>query len=128
MKTFIIIKRNITFLFIINSDFIPFIFPCCMGIGTAVVKPEEVAIAKQAVAMGKPVAAQRKGVVILSNAGVLEGKRHAYSTGQGIYVKEGVVQDGNIITSTYCPGAADYYGKDDGTSQLTRLFIEAIKD
>jgi putative intracellular protease/amidase len=110
------------------ADYVGFIFPCCMGIGTASVKPEEVAIAKQAVAAGKPVAAQRKGVVILSRAGVLEGKRHAYSTGKGIYIGEGVVQDGNIITSTYCPGAADYYSKDDGTSQLTRLFIEAIKD
>ena len=110
------------------TDYVGFIFPCCMGIGTASVKPEEVAIAMQAVAAGKPVAAQRKGVVILSKAGVLEGKRHAYSTGKGIYIGEGVVQDGNIITSTYCPGVADYYSKDDGTSQLTRLFIEAIKD
>ena len=105
------------------SDYVGFLFPC-MCLGTWTVKPEEVAIAKQAVATGKPVAAQRKGVVILSNAGVLEGKRHAYYTGQGIYIEEGVVQDGNIITSAYCP----HHGSRDQTVELTQALITALQE
>ncbi len=105
------------------ADYVGFIIPC-MSLGTSTVKPEEVAIAKQAVLSGKPVAAQQKGVVILSNAGVLEGKRHAYNTGQGVFIDEGVVQDGNIITSEYCP----YHGSLDQTVELTQALIAALQE
>ncbi len=104
------------------ADYVGFIIPC-LSLGTSTVKPEEVAIAKQAALSGRPVAAQRKGVVMLSDAGVLEGRRHAYYTDQGIYVEKGVVQDGNIITSAYCP----YHGSKDQTVELTQLFIAELK-
>ena len=105
------------------GDYVGFIIPC-MSLGNSIVKPEEVTIAKQAVVSGKPVAAQRKGVLILSNAGVLEGKRHAYNTGQGVFIDEGVVQDGNIITSAYCP----YHGSLDQTVELTQALIAALQE
>lgn len=104
------------------ADYVGFIIPC-MSLGNSIVKPEEVGIAKRAVLSGKPVAAQRKGVLILSNAGALGGRRHAYFTDQGIYVEKGVVQDGNIITSAFCP----YHGSKDQTAELTQLFIAELQ-
>jgi len=108
------------------SDYVGFIIPC-MELGNWIVKPEEVAIAKRAVLSGKPVAAQHKGVLILSEAGVLEGKRHAFDTGQGIYIKEGkeyIVRDGNIITSERCP----YWGSRQQTAELTQTLIAALRE
>jgi len=108
------------------SDYVGFIIPC-MELGNYIVKPEEVAIAKRAVLSGKPVAAQHKGVLILSNAGVLEGKRHAFDTGQGIYIKEGkenIVRDGNIITSERCPN----WGTRQQTAELTQALIAALQE
>ncbi len=60
------------------ADYIGFIMPC-MAVGwTYPVAPEAVAIVKQAVDEGKPVAAQLGSVMILAEAGVLKGKRYAY--------------------------------------------------
>jgi putative intracellular protease/amidase len=103
-----------------------------MSLGTSIVKPEEVAIAKQIVAKGKPVAAQRKGVVILAEAGVLAGKRYSYESNptpntlfdEAIYSGKGVVQDGNIITSAYCP----YHGSLDQTVELTQALIAGLQE
>ena len=44
------------------------------------------------------------------------------------YMGYGVVQDGNIITSGRCPLSAKDSGQPDGTPELTRLFIKAIKE
>ena len=110
-------------------DYAGFIIPC-MAIFSWDVKPEEEAIAKQIVAAGKPVAAQRKGVYILAKAGVLEGKRYSYHRqsndtpfDKAIYSGKGVVQDGNIITSTYCP----YFGPKDQTVELTKALIAELQ-
>jgi putative intracellular protease/amidase len=110
-------------------DYVGFIIPC-MAIYTWDVKPEEVAIAKQIVAAGKPVAAQRKGVYILAQAGVLAGKRHSYDIkahdtrfDAAIYSGEGIVQDGNIITSTYC----SYFSSQDQTVELTKALIVELQ-
>lgn len=113
------------------ADYVGFIIPC-MSLGTSTVKPEEVAIAKQIVAKGKPVAAQRKGVVILAEAGVLAGKRYSYESNptpntlfdEAIYSGKGVVQDGNIITSAYCP----YHGSLDQTVELTQALIAGLQE
>jgi len=113
------------------ADYVGFIIPC-MSLGTSIVKPEEVAIAKQIVAKGKPVAAQRKGVVILAEAGVLAGKRYSYESNptpntlfdEAIYSGKGVVQDGNIITSAYCP----YHGSLDQTVELTQALIAGLQE
>jgi len=99
--------------------------------------PEEILLVKEAVAQGKPIAAQKDAVVILAEAGVLVGKKYAAYTEPGfliesfagaIYSGEGVIRDGNIITSSNCPYSVKLYGRDDGTSELTKIFIETIKD
>ena len=59
------------------ADYAGFIMPC-MAVGLfpgPPVAPEAVAIVKQAVAEGKPVAAQFGSVIILAQAGVLKGKK-----------------------------------------------------
>lgn len=45
----------------------------------------------------------------------------------GIYRGNGVVQDGNIITSGICPMMAKLTGVQDGTARLTQKLIQEIK-
>jgi putative intracellular protease/amidase len=137
VRTFVFVRGDITLepnlrLAEVNvADYAGFIIHC-MALGTSSVKPEEVAIAKQIVAKGKPVAAQRKGVVILAEAGVLAGKRYSYESNptpntlfdEAIYSGKGVVQDGNIITSAYCP----YHGSLDQTVELTQALIAGLQE
>ena len=111
-------------------DYVGFIIPC-MELGGSTFKPEEVAIAKQIVAEGKPVAAQRRGVDMLAQAGVLVGKRYSYEHqvlwgthfDEAIYSGKGVVQDGKIITSAYCP----YRASTDQTVELTKALIAELQ-
>ncbi len=125
-RTFLVeditLESDLTLAEVKIADYAGFIIPC-LALGTSVVKPEEVAIAKQIVAEGKPVAAQRKGVLILAESGVLAGKRYSYKhdilSAEGIYSGKGVVQDGKIITSAYCP----YHGSLDQTVELTQALI-----
>jgi putative intracellular protease/amidase len=89
---------------------------------------------------GKPIAAQTGGVLILGEAGVLKGKKFAFEDekdsnpstypilNDGIYSGRGVIKDGNIITSGTCPWMAKMTGHQDGTAELTRMLIDAIKD
>ena len=122
------------------TDYAGIIMPC-MAAGLRLgppVAPEAIAIVKQAVAEGKPVAAQLGSVYVLAEAGVLKGKQFAFmddpSSPYGsspkdtrfvdaIYGGNGVVQDGNIITSGISPFAAFNTGHPDQTSNLTRVFI-----
>ena len=120
------------------NDYVGIIMPC-MAKGDMFAgwhaSPEEILLVKEAVAQGKPVAAQRGAIVILAEAGALVGKKYTYdkdlqfldSFVGAIYSGKGVIQDGNIMTSTDCPYMARY-GYDDGTSELTEIFIETIKD
>ena len=93
---------------------------------------EALEIAKKAVAQGKPVAAQVGGVALLGMAGVLEGRQFALFdelkslVPGGIHKGQGVVQDGNIITSGICPYMAQGTGNPDGTAELTQKFIDAL--
>ena len=91
-------------------------------------KPEEVAIAKQIVDSGKPVAEQDRAVIILAEAAVLEGKKYSYKhelqIGNAIYGGQGIVRDGNIITYAYCP----YWGSLDQTVEITKALIDAIQE
>jgi len=120
------------------NDYVGIIMPC-MAKGDMFAgwhaSPEEILLVKEAVAQGKPVAAQRGAIVILAEAGALVGKKYTYdkdlqfldSFVGAIYSGKGVIQDGNIMTSTDCPYMARD-GYDDGTSELTEIFIETIKD
>jgi len=114
------------------DDYVGFMFPC-LAVDMDLPPPAEaVRIAKEAVAQGKPVAAQNGGVVTLSAAGALKGKQFALlqdpgaSMPGGIYKGTGVVQDGNLITSGTCPYMAKMTGLKDGTSELTQKLIDSL--
>jgi putative intracellular protease/amidase len=110
----------------------------CMNAGA--IPPESIQILKDALAQGKPIAAQNGGVVVLSLAGGLKGKNFAISdyfvTGDGKQYfnpnggtrnGDGVVQDGNILTSGICPTMAKYVKTPDGTRELTQKLIALIQ-
>ncbi len=129
MRGDIILESDLKLAEVKASDYVGFIIPC-MAIFSLDVKPEEETIAKQIVAAGKPVAAQRRSVNMLAQAGVLAGKRYSYKSkghdlrfNEAIYSGKGVVQDGNIITSTYCPK----FGPQDQTVELTKALIAELQ-
>ena len=124
------------------DDYAGFILPC-MAVGMfpgPPISPAAVSIVKQAIAKGKPVAAQTGSVYILAEAGALKGKRYAFvddplnqpppykdSRFEGaIYSGSRVVQDGNIITSGVCPSVEGWMGMPDCTPELTRAFIAKL--
>ena len=117
------------------NDYLGIIMPCMAkgAVPSWHASPEEISLVKEAVAQGKPIAAQQGAIIILAEAGVLVSKKYTYyfdpergnnSFVGAIYSGVGVIQDGNIITSSNCP----YLAFGDGTSELTKLFIETIKD
>ena len=116
------------------SDYAGFII-LCMSINIFLPVPgEAVEIVKQAMADGKPVAAQYAGIYILAEAGALRGHNYAVFDNPGgdvrfadaIYIGRGVVQDGNIVTSGVCPLMAREHGLPDGTSELTQALIDQL--
>ena len=125
------------------ADYAGFILPC-MAVGAfpgPPVAPEAVAIVKQVVNDGKPLAAAFGSVYVLAQAGVLVGKRYAFPADAlnppppsapdsrfsgAIYAGDAVAQDGNIITSGYCPMLAKMYGGEDRTTELTQTFIATL--
>ena len=127
----ITLESDVTLADVNIADYAGFIIPCMASEG-ATIKPEEVAIVRHIVAAGKPVAAQQMGVVLLAEAGVLAGKRYSWAINpffdtrfkEGIYGGNGVVQDGKIITSAYCPAE----GSDlDQTVELTQALIAELQ-
>jgi putative intracellular protease/amidase len=115
------------------DDYAGFIFPCMAVPDVDMEFPEAIEILKKANSLGKPVAAQLGSVPLLLNAGVLKGKQFAlyggaaYTFPDGIFAGEGVVQDGNIITSGICPRMAQITGKKDGTTELTQKLVDTLK-
>lgn len=133
VRSDIIIEPNLKLADVKVADYVGFILPC-MSIGTwyaASIPPEVAAIVKQVVAEGKPIAAQRGGVVTLALAGVLAGRQYSYERNvsrdprfaEAIHSGKGVVQDGNIITSAYCP----HRGSLDQTVELTKALIAELQ-
>jgi putative intracellular protease/amidase len=123
------------------DDYMGMIIPC-LNIRKEAVAPEAVAVVKLALAVGKPVAAPMTSVGMLAEAGLLKGKKYALiwdplkttetrkspnlSYADAIYSGQGVVQDGNIITSGGCPATERYLGVQNRTFELTQTFIAAI--
>jgi putative intracellular protease/amidase len=95
-----------------------------------------VSFIKEAYSEGKPIASQTLCVADFAKAGILAGKKYAFTVEPdvteypefegGIFSGEGVIRDGLIITSGTCPWKAREYGKPDGTQKLTELFIHAV--
>ena len=116
------------------SDYRGIIMPCmATNIGPPL-SPEGSAIVKEAAAKGKPIAAQTGSVFLLAQAGVLKGKKYALPKdhlgtpplADAVYSGDGVVQDGNIITSGVCPYMAKMAGMQDGTTKLTEALIAQL--
>ncbi len=113
------------------ADYKGIIIPCMAASG-APLPSEGMAFIKEAVAKGKPIAAQTGSVVILGQAGLLKGKKYALAKDWpqiegAIHSGEGVVQDGKIITSGICPYMAKQSKQTDGTSKLTETFIAELR-
>jgi putative intracellular protease/amidase len=114
------------------------IIMACMAVGQTEwhARPEEIALVQEAVAHDILIAAQQGSVIILAEAGVLAGKKFSYgmkpyfneSFDNAIYSGTGIVQDGNIITSSYNPWFTKTKQKVHGTFDLTDRFIEALKE
>jgi putative intracellular protease/amidase len=112
------------------SKYAGFLLPCMAAGAPGFIEAEAAEMVKEAVAQGKPVAAQHGSVFTLARAGLLNGKRYAYGLPlipEGIYSSTGVVQDGLVITSGICPYNARLAGSPDGTAELTKKLIEAIQ-
>ena len=122
------------------ADYSGFIFPCMAPPWDKIydLNEEVVEFVKKLSKEGKPMAAQTLSVADFAKAGVLIDKKYAFTSDPdlneypefdgGIYSVEGVIQDGNIITSGTCPWKTREYGAPDGTRRLTQLFINAIKE
>ena len=129
-----------------SRDYVGVIMPCValgeqerMGARRPPVDSESIKIIKQALAEGKPVAAQDASIYLLAEAGVLAGKRYASVTDVykffgdsrfkgAIYSEERVVKDGKIITSGICPDVHGYLGEPEhGTARLTQALIAELK-
>ena len=120
----------------------------CMAVGGAVqpppgTSPEVLAIVKNALADGKPVATNGNASNVLAEAGVLKGKKYSYVRDplkpteaapftlpvfkDAVYTGSGLVQDGLIITSGVCPTIEKTSGMENGTVKLTKAFIAAVQ-
>jgi putative intracellular protease/amidase len=115
------------------------ILPCLATTSGTKIPPAAIQIAKAVAASGKPVAAQKGGVLTLGEAGVLTSRRYSLSASSRLQLagaavaesiwQEGVpvVQDGNITTAWSCPYTERAAGVLDTTVELTQKFIEALK-
>jgi len=98
------------------------------------ISPDAIALVKNATSAGKPVAAQTGSLWTLAKAGLLKGKKYAYAFEEkhpffegATFAGTGVVRDGLILTSGYCPFMALKMNVKDGTEELTLMLIEAMK-
>lgn len=129
------IKPDLKLSDIAIKDYAGFMIPC-MSTNDTIVTVEEKTFVKSVLAQDKPLAAQMGGVWILAKAGVLTGKKYTLFenpdydpvfTG-AFYSGNGVVRDGNIITSGTCPWMAKMSGNKDGTEELTNTLVAFIND
>lgn len=118
------------------ADYAGFMLPCLMVPSYPMpdISEEALTMVRDAVAAGKPVAAQTGSLWTLAKAGVLEGRKYAYAFEENHeYFKgatfggTGVVTDGPVLTSGLCPHMARTMGTGDGTKELALALAEAIK-
>jgi len=134
----VVVKPDLKLSDVFIADYSGFIFPCMAPPWEKIYDPnlEVVSFIKEISMEGKPMASQTLSVADFAKAGLLLDKKYAFTLDPdvdeypefkgGIYSGEGVIQDGNIITSGTCPWKAREYGLLDGTQKLTQLFIEAV--
>lgn len=120
------------------AEYAGFILPCLAVPSYPAppeVSPDAIALVKNAVSAGKPVAAQTGSLWTLAQAGLLKGKKYAYAFEEkspyfagAVFAGTGVVRDGLIITSGICPYMALKSKDKDGTEQVSLALVEAIKE
>ena len=117
------------------ADYAGFILPCMMvaSYPEPEVSQEALNLVQQAVAAGKPVAAQTGSLWTLRKAGLLKGKKYAYPFEEkkferAVFGGTGVVRDGLIITAAMCPHMARTMKVKDGTEALALALAEAMKE
>ncbi len=120
------------------AEYAGFILPCLSVPSYPAppeVSPDAIALVKNAVSAGKPVAAQTGSLWTLAEAGLLKGKKYAYAFEEkspyfagATFAGTGIVRDGLVLTSGYCPFMALKMNVKDGTEQLTRELAEAMKE
>jgi protease I len=120
------------------AEYAGFILPCLSVPSYPAppeVSPDAIALVKNAISEGKPVAAQTGSLWTLAEAGVLKGKKYAYAFEEkspyfegATFAGTGVVTDGLIITSGYCPFMALKMNVKDGTEQLALTFADVMKE
>jgi protease I len=120
------------------ADYAGFILPCLAVPSVPEppeVSPEAIALVKEAISAGKPVAAQLGSLWTLAEAGLLKGKKYAYAMvtkhsyfAGATFAGTGVVKDGLIITSGICPYMALKTNAKDCTEELALALAAAMKD
>lgn len=118
------------------EDYAGFILPCMMvaSYPEPEISQEAMDLVRDAIAAGKPVAAQTGSLWTLAKAGVLKGKKYAYAFAEkhkyfegATFGGTGVVRDGLVLTSGLCPHMARTMKTDDGTEELALALVEAMK-
>jgi protease I len=117
------------------EDYVGVMVPCMGRPDDYEASAATLKIVKEAFSDGKWIAAQNSGVLVLDQAGIMQGKQFAMAQSMetlaasynGIYKGEGVVQDGKIITGGICPYMEIYEGVRGTTVDLTQDFINALK-
>lgn len=121
------------------KDYVGVLMPCMAagGAGSWHATQDQIDIVRAATSRGMLIGAQASSIIILAEAGLLDGKRYTYyQDGSllpkpfqgGIYSGKDVVRDGNLITSGTCPYVLLEYGTGyiDGTTELTEEFIVGL--
>lgn len=119
------------------SDYAGFLLPCLAVPSYPAppyVSPEAIALVKNAVSAGKPVAVQTGSVWTLALAGLLKGKKYAFAMEEkspyfdgAVFAGTGVVTDGLILTSGICPYMQLKGNMKDGTKELALALAAAMK-
>jgi putative intracellular protease/amidase len=120
------------------AEYAGFILPCLAVPSYPAppeVSPDAIALVKNAVSAGKPVAAQTGSLWTLAEAGLLKGKKYAYAFEEkspyfagATFAGTGVVKDGLVITSGICPYMALKSNDKDGTESLAHALADAMKE
>jgi len=120
------------------AEYAGFILPCLAVPSYPAppeVSPDAIALVKNAVSAGKPVAAQTGSLWTLAEAGLLKGKKYAYAMEEkspyfagATFAGTGVVRDGLIVTSGICPYMALKTNDKDGSEPLALALVEAMKE
>ncbi len=115
------------------DDYVGFVLPCQAFGADRLDDSDTDKILTEAQAAGKPIAAAAGAIHTLKQSGILDGKKFSANEAElqgidtGIHMGTDIVQDGNLITSAFCPFAERIGLGKDQTSELIQKFVESLK-